>query len=473
MNKRLIRWVLVSLGIVLALGAAYLILVLNPAQKGGSVVVFLEKKPTDIQSMQITNSFGTYEVKAEDEGYTVADIPAGIINVEGFYELMYHGCAFGALKRADANPRDLSKYGLDKPQATINVTFNDNSTFALTIGAKEVVSGNYYGQVEGDKAVYLFSNEDVTYFLCKKEAYITLQVTPPLAVSSPLSAITDITFSGASLDKPITVEAVRNTNPKATLGAKSFGPATHIVRLKGTYELDQTYGIEILGSVLNIQALDVIGYNLSAADLSKIGFDKPDMVVQFGLKNSQDEVVNYRLLLVKLNETKYLITVDGSNLVYVIEKPAFVGVDYTKLMLRWFLSPLRLDLSSLTVEFDGQTYVYESGKNADGTQYARVNGKDMDVEQFYTFYRLITSAASDGVYLPDTVPSGTPLLTITYAYRDAAKAPDVMTLYAGGTRRVNVDINGVIEFDMRASFVDALKLACQHTVSGGTIEENW
>ena len=69
--------------------------------------------------------------------------------------------------------------------------------------------------------------------------------------------------------------------------------------------------------------------------------------------------------------------------------------------------------------------------------------------------------------------SGAPLMTITYAYRDAAKSPDVMTLYAGSTRRVNVDINGVIEFDMRASFVDALKLACQHTVSGGAIEENW
>ncbi|NBK99274.1 MAG: DUF4340 domain-containing protein, partial [Erysipelotrichia bacterium] len=99
--------------------------------------------------MQITNSFGTYAVKAEDEGYVVADIPAGIINVEGFYELMYHGCAFGALKRTDANPRDLSKYGLDQPQATINVSFNDSSVFALSIGAKEVVSGNYYGQVEG------------------------------------------------------------------------------------------------------------------------------------------------------------------------------------------------------------------------------------------------------------------------------------------------------------------------------------
>ncbi len=473
MSGKLIRWVLISLGIVLALGAAYVVLVLNPVSSSGSVVVFVEKEPTDVQSVEVTNSYGDYVVSAEDEGYVVSDIPAGIINVEGFYEFMYHGCAFGALKRVDANPRDLSNYGLDAPQATIHVTFRDKSEFSMQIGAQEVVSGNYYGQVTGDKAVYLFSSEDMVYFLCRKEAYISLQVTPALAVSSPLSAITDITFSGAALANPITVEAVRDSNPSATLDAKSFGPATHIVRLKGTYELDQTYGIEILGSVLNIQALDVIGYNLTSTDLSKIGFDNPDMVVDFGLKNGTEDVVIYRLLLVKLNDTKYLITVDGSQVVYVVDKPSFVDIDYTKLMLRWFLSPLRLDLKSLSVAFDGQTYLYESGKKDDGTQYARVNGKDMDIDLFYSFYRLVTSAASDGLYLTDATASGNPLMTITYTYLDSTKAPDVMSLYAGSTRRVNVDINGIIEFDMRASFVDAIKMACLHTISGEAIEENW
>ena len=84
-----------------------------------------------------------------------------------------------------------------------------------------------------------------------------------------------------------------------------------------------------------------------------------------------------------------------------------------------------------------------------------------------------TSAASDGQYLSDVAAGDSPLMTITYNYLDASKPADVMTLYAGNTRRVNVDINGVIEFDMRASFVDAVKLACEHTVSGEPIEENW
>ena len=105
-----------------------------------------------------------------------------------------------------------------------------------------------------------------------------------------------------------------------------------------------------------------------------------------------------------------------------------MDIDYTKLMLRWFLSPLRLDLESLTVSFDGSTYVYQSGKNNDGTQYAFVNDQEMDIDLFYSFYRLVTSAASDGQYLTDAVVDGAPLMTITYNYIDPNKSPDVMTV---------------------------------------------
>ena len=473
MGRKLVVWNLVALAVVLALGAVYLVLAHNPVSGESSVVVFLENDPTDIRTLDVTNAYGSYEVYAEDDGYVVDDIPASIVNVEGFYELMYHGCAFGALKTIDAAPKDLAQYGLDDPQAAIDVTFFDGTTFSMTIGDEEVVSGNYYGQVDGDRAVYLFSEEDMIYFLCRKEAYITLQVTPELAGSSPLSAIMDVTFSGSSLEKPITIEAVADSNPQAELDAMSFGPATHIVRMKGTYELDQTYGIEILGSLFDIEALDVVGYNLTDGDFSKLGFDEPDMVVDFGMKNGTDTVSDYELSLVNVNDENYLINVSGTQVVYLIEKPAFVDVDYTKLMLHWFLSPLRLDLESLTVSFGGQTFVYQSGKNDDGTQYAFVNGKEMDIDLFYSFYRLVTSAASDGQYLKDAVATGDPLMTITYAYLDPDKSPDVMTLYEGGTRRVYVDINGVIEFDMKSSFVDAMELACRHTVTGESIEENW
>lgn len=471
MNGKLLKWIAVTLGCIAVLLAAYLLL--NREQTlEESDLVFIDREPTEIENVTIANSYGAYQVFRDGDGYTIADMPASIIDEEGFYELMYHSCAFGALKVIDEAPADLSVYGLDDPAAIVRTVFADGEEITIRLGSEERVSGNYYGMVDGKESVYLFAEEDVLYFLLRKEIYISLQVTPELVVSSPLSAIRDITFSGTALPEPITVEAVTDGNPALKREALSFGAPTHIVRLRGVYQLDQTYGVEMLGSVMGIRALSVYAYNMSDGDLAKMGFDDPYMRVSFGLKNGTDYIADFELSLIPYGEY-YLASTKGTGLVFIIERPDFVGIDGTKLCLRWFLMPLRKDLKDLTVSFGGEDYVFTSGTDQSGNNWGRVNGQEMDIEQFYAFYRLVTGASSDGLYLEDAVSEGEPLMTVTYRYLDEGKTPDVMKLYTGGTRRVNVEVNGVTEFDMRSSFVDAVKAACQNAVSGEAINENW
>ncbi|MCQ2512001.1 MAG: DUF4340 domain-containing protein, partial [Lachnospiraceae bacterium] len=325
--------------------------------------------------------------------------------------------------------------------------------------------------VDDDKNVYLFSFVYVLYFYLRTQDCLSTVVTPELMVSSPLSAIRDVTFSGTALQKPITIEAVTADKPEVALAAKSFGPATHIVKLKGTYELDQSYGIEMLGSLLGIHATEVVAYNVSDADYSLLGFDTPYMQVDFSLQNGTDYIADYQLKLVPYG-SQFLASMTGSGIIFLIDPPAFVRIDYTKLCMRWFLAPMRSDLESLTVDFDGQTFVYTSGSE-DKKIWAKVNGQEMDPELFFSFYRLVTSAAADGKYLENTVNEGEPLMTITYKYADGIKQPDVMKLYPGSVRRVNVEVNGITEFDMKESFVEAMKNACYNSVAGLPIEENW
>ena len=137
------------------------------------------------------------------------------------------------------------------------------------------------------------------------------------------------------------------------------------------------------------------------------------------------------------------------------------------------MSPLRTDLTDLTVEFDGETYVYTTGTDEEGNITAQVNEKPMDAEQFFKLYRLVTGASSDGVYLEDPVCEGEPVLTVIYHYAVDGKSPDVMKLYPGSLRRLNVEINGVAEYDMREAFAQAVKTACRHTLTGEEVEENW
>ena len=477
MEKKMLKMIGAGLALIVLLAVMLILLNKRTTEVETGVKVFVDKDPADISSLEVTNGSGSYQVwydEAED-GYVFDDIPVNLVDVDGFYALMNHACGFGSLRLVEQHASDPAVYGLAHPKAEVSVTFRDGEEFRLAIGDKEPVSGNYYGQVlapEEAGRVYLFAEEDMIYFLIRKESYLSYQVTPELMVSSPLSAVRDITFSGRALDRPITITAVTGADQETVLAAKSFGPATHIVRMKGVYELDQTYGIEVLGSVLGIRAYDVVGYNLSDEDLSAQGFDDPYIQVDFSLKNGTDYIADYQLKLVPRDES-YLAYMLGSGVVFLIEPPAFVSLDYTKLCLRWFLSPLRSDLTDLTVEFDGETYVYTSGTDEEGNIWANVNGEPMDTEQFFRLYRLVTSAASDGVYLEDVSNESEPLMTVTYHYNIEGKAPDVMTLYEGGVRRVNVDINGVTEFDMRASFVTALEEACRRSLTGEEIEENW
>ena len=473
----MLKLILAGLVTAAVLAAALLLLQGKPAPRQTGVKVFADHEPTDILELQVTNASGSYTVLYDEteEGYVFDDLPVNIVDVDGFFELMNHAGGFGSLRLVEEHAKDLSLYGLEEPRAQVSVTYVDGSSFSLAVGDEEKISGNYYAQVlsEEEKGnVYLFAREDVIYFLLRKEAYISDLVTPQLAVSSPLSAVRDITFSGTALSQPITITAVQGADQETVLAAKSFGPATHLVRMKGNYELDQTYGIQVLGSVLGIRALEVVGYNVTQEDLTALGFDEPYKQVDFSLKNGTDYITDHQLKLVPRGEN-YLAYMLGSPVVFLIAPPEFVSVDPTRLCLRWFLSPLRADLQDLTVEFDGETYVYTSGTDEEGNITAQVNGEPLDAEQFFKLYRLVTGASSDGVYLEDPVCEGEPILTVTYHYAIEGKSPDVMKLYPGSLRRLNVQINGVTEYDMREAFVQAVKTACHHTLTGEDVEENW
>ena len=472
MEKKLEKLIIIGLAVCAVLVAALIVVSNISSNTETSVKVFIDRKPGEIESVKVSNGYGSYEVYAEDDGYVFDDMPANIVDEEGFFEFMNHSCAFGALRTVEENAADLSIYGLDNPMSIVNVTFNDGEKFNLRVGAEERVSGNYYCMVNGDPNVYLFAEEDVLYFLVRKQTYISMQVTPALQVSSPLTAIRDITFSGSALEKPITVKAVTDSDPETQRIARSFGAATHIVEIKGVYELDQTYGIEILGSVMDITALEVVGYNVSDNDLTTLGFDDPYMQVDFSLKNGTDYIADYQLKLVPYGEY-FLANMKDSGVIFLINAPAFAAIDYTKLCMRWFLSPLRDDLTDVTVEFGSEKYVFTSWTDDDGNIQAAVNGAHVDTDLFFSFYRLVTSAASDGLYLEDVTDESPRLMTITYNYKDPEKPADVMNLYSGSVRRVNVEVNGIIEFDMRASFVDTMITACRNIVNGQPFEENW
>jgi hypothetical protein len=367
----------------------------------------------------------------------------------------------------------LAPYGLAEPAAQVEIGYADGSALTLLLGQLERVSGDYYLAIAGDPAVYLLAAERAAGLLLPQKALIEDLITPRLALSSPLSALLDVTFAGGLLAEPVTVHAVAAGDPQVARAALSFGAPTHIVRGRGVYELDQTYGVEMLGALLGLTALDVAGYNLTPQEISAFGFDRPTMQVAFDLRNGVGAPVeHYRLALLRQGDTCYL-TRNDDGVIYVVAEPAFLRLAYDKLLVRWFLSPLLTDVRAVEISSEGQAYSFAITGETNAAKRVTCNGQPLDIDRFRTLYRLLVSAAHDGALLPDATVTGEPLLRVTYHYRDVGKAPDVMALYPGDARRVVVEVNGVTELAMREMYLTRVQQALRALWTDTPIELDW
>ncbi len=471
--SREVRLVLAAAAVVAALALAAVLLWRNPPQEAEVGITFRAGALSDLARVTVENAQGVFEIVRSGEGFVAGDMAAELVDVQELGALL-NGCAQVQAERlVEAEPRDLALYGLAAPAARVEIDYTDQSKLALRLGAQEPVSGGCFAQVGDGPAVYLLAAERCAGYLQPPKAYIEDLVTPELALSSPLSALLNVTFEGGRLAQPVTVEAVATGDPAVTRAALSFGVPTHIPRGRGVYELDQTYGVEMLGSLLGITATDVVGYGLSQQEIDAFGFARPTMRVGFDLKNGlAAEVAHYELAVLVKGEACYL-TCNDNGVIYLVPAPRFLQLEYDRLPVRWFLSPLLIDVRAVEVRTPDQHLECVITGKTNAEKQATCNGQPLDIERFRVLYGLLTSAAHDGRLLPNAAPSGAPLLQVTYRYLDEGKAPDTMTLYRGDARRVYVDVNGVTELAMREMYAVRVQEALGRLWSEEPIETDW
>ncbi len=469
MSKQ-VRLVIIAAALVAMLACAALLLA--PPAEGDDPLVFRSSAASDIASIRINNAYGTFSIYAEGEGYVPGDIPPYIVDIEKFYSLMTYCGAVSARQVVDRSPEDLSLYGLDAPAASVSVVYSDEEMLRFYIGDQERLTGSYYLSVEGLEPVYLIDGQRSSLFLVPKKDFVNRMITPQLQMSSPFSAIRDVKFTGGPLSEPVTLKAVTGDDAEISRLAVSFGAVTHLVMGHGVYEFDQTYGVGLFSSLLGITANDIEGYNLTPDEIAGFGFNDPFMQVEFDLKNGIDApVVHYSLKLIQKGELYYM-TCNDNGVIYEVPRPLFADIEYGRLPVRFFLSPMLMDVSKVELVTWGQTYMFEiTGGTKDRA--VTMNGETLDTERFYKFYELITSAAHDGTMFEAVDPQGEALLTLKYHYLDEQKSPDVMKLYKGDTLRDFVEINGVTEFAMLETFLTRVQDAVKILQTTEPIEIKW
>ena len=512
--RNLVRFVIIGAIVVAALTVIFIFLLHNPAQKTSDIIVFVSGQATDVRSVTVSNEHGDFHFyfDFEEGGYVTDDIPPYLVDLDAFAEFMTHSAQLTALRvipsdtsdasltgdasRSEGSP--LQESGVNSPLASVQIEFFNGSKFALAIGAMERVSGNYYALVSGTSNevsrsadiessgndVYIIPRSLAQQFLLPKTQIITKHLTPQLMLSSPLSAIRDITFEGGGLSKPVVIRSTTGADTETALAARSFGTATHIVYGASHYQLDQACGIEIFGSLFGITG-DIAGYDLSDEEFAVLGFDNPYMTIRYDMVNDMaGNLIPMLLRIVPAEDGRFYATLNDICAVFIIDRLPFIDIQFEKLPLRYFLTPMLMDLSTVTVSTPNGSYRFDIDNTNSRDPVITHNGTSnvLNVTLFRSFFRLITSASHDGTYLGVLPrPAGNALLQITYTYTSpehptkfsSEKQPDTLALYPGEMRRANVFVNGAGEFAMRDLFVQRVTEGLKNLILGLPIEENW
>ena len=478
----LIRCVIIGSIVVAILAAAFFALLFNPEQPEFGGVVFSWGEAADVQAVQVWNEFGSFVFyfDFDENGFVVDDIPPYLVDLEAFVAFMTNSARITALQVIPNLEivEHLPGYWTDL--AGVEVIFFDGPNIIIRILAREPVSGNYYAQVfvMDDRItdnLYIIPRSLASQFLQPKTQVITRMITPPLLVSSPLAAVRDITFTGGGLTRPVTVYAVgADADPDVALQAISFGAPTHIVRGAANYQLDQTYGVEIFGSLFAIMG-DIVAYGLTSEQIAAFGFDDPYMIIQYDMVNGIN--ADMRRMTIKIAQAEdglYYLTLNDICAIFIVPRLPFMDIEFSRLPLRRFLNPLIMSLSAVTIQTPDREYRLEIDNTDMRNPIITFDTMTLDVDLFRSFFRLITSASHDGTYLgPLPPPHGQAVLQIVYEYIIPEKKPDILALYPGVERRLNVHINGAGEFAMRDLFAERVIQGVENLISGNIIEENW
>lgn len=316
-------------------------------------------------------------------------------NVVG--DIIYGGVYAKTNRLIEADPQDLSVYGLDKP---FTVTFFNEAGESQTIEVGNATpTGDYYYVKKGNgKEVYTLVRYLAEYMKPNRYSLVSRQLYHKSNLD--LEDMTELTFCRDG-------EIVFSAHLKKA-------PVDWLI----------TEPVEI-GA--NLQNLDLFLRGLSgltaaavvddvSSDLSQYGLDEPRYVFKYTLDGQ-----SYELKVGKREGSVYYIMMEGKDYVYTVstENLNYVDMPLKDVALMMVYTPSIFDTAKLVIELDGRTDVLEMDISQQLTEddVYIFNGRSIDDKDnrslFRKYFQGAIAISGDRLDL-DANPEGKPEVRLTY-----------------------------------------------------------
>ena len=374
---------------------------------------------------------------------------------------------------------DLGKYGLDKPCAEVEFTYESGNKVKLYLGDDTPSGDATYCMIDGKKDVYIISAGTAADFKKGQKDFISKVIlAKPADNAYPI--VKSLRVQRSDMDEDMLIEYDEASKDKNSGGTS----ASHKLVSPVESYLAVEKSTDITNGMFGLEASDIYVIGCKEEDIKNAGLDAPFCTVTMEC----DDGNTYKLLLgepfsddngkkcsyAMLEGGNIIYTVSADNAKWLTVKPIDI---VTRLLITnyvWNITDLSVSGGGEKVDFiikpKNEDEVPDSPKSSDF--FVRKNGEEFDSERYRLFYSFLTGTNAEEFAVGVPVPEGEPMATIKYT-DEYANTTTTYDFYDDSVMRSLIVINGESKYYCTKSYVKTLIENIKRIGTGEDYIKNW
>lgn len=226
--KKQLRNLLISLCVVVLLVAGVVIWTkvvtptVNPSSSSGGTssstpaISVYKTNEKDITTLKVTNKTGGYTITREGSSFAVNGISTPLLNQDMLTTTVKEASDIEAMMLVEKGSSNLGQFGLDKPQAVLEITSGGKTT-TINIGSDTPSRDGNYFNVQGSSDVYKAATTFLSAYSGKNLDFVNTALCS--VDSSALSSVSQMEFGGAARNTPIVLKEASTTSATSSQAA--------------------------------------------------------------------------------------------------------------------------------------------------------------------------------------------------------------------------------------------------------------
>lgn len=462
-------------------------LIATQAEGQGTVLISDGSENAVVKSVLVKNGEG--EIKAIMKDAPTEEGASATYTLEGYEELNVDASMVSTLAN-NANgmqaesliasgTSDFGKYGLEKPAAEVEITYESGKTIKFYIGDQAPSGSSKYVRIDGSNDVYTVSASTLANYSKTVNEFIDKTILKkPDDENYPI--VSSLRIERGDIDYDILLEYDKDTE-KAHSGGTS---ASHKMIEPTESYLAIENSTDITNGMFGLTASDIYVLNCKEADIAGAGLNEPFCKVTMEC----DDGNKYVLLLSEVftddsgKKCSYGM-LEGGKIIYIlsVDNAKWLTVQPVDIASRLMITSYVWNIPKLSVKGGGESVEFTiEPKDKDNIpenptsddNVVHMNGKEYDSERYRKFYSFLTGTNAEEFALGVPVPDGEPLAVIEYT--DSFSGRDMKyEFYDDSVMRALIVVNGESKYYCTKSYVNTLIDNIKRIGTGEDYITNW